>query len=256
MLTRQKTSAQVSNTHLAVSFAHNLFEVREAQRLRYRIFAEEMGARVPGHEQDIDCDLFDAYCDHLLVRDTGSNEVVGTYRLLCGAQARRIGGFYSDEEFDLTRLSRLRDAIVEVGRSCVHPGYRNGATIALLWSGIGDYMRRHGSRYLMGCASISLADGGHYAASVYEQLRKSSLGPVEYRVFPRHELPLETLDGTLQVSLPPLIKGYARLGSYVCGAPAWDPDFNTADLLLLLPVSRMEKRYARHFLETRHVSTQ
>lgn len=241
---------QASNTHLTASLARNLFEVREAQRLRYKVFAEEMGARVPGHEQGIDCDLFDAYCDHLLVRDTENSEVVGTYRMLSGAQACRLGGFYSDEEFDLTRISHLRDATVEVGRSCVHPDYRNGATIALLWSGIGEYMRRRRYQYLMGCASIGLADGGHYAASVYERLRKSSLSPVEYRVFPRRELPLATLDDTQEVPLPPLIKGYVRLGSYVCGAPAWDPDFNTADLLLLLPVSRMETRYARHFLKT------
>ncbi|MCW5605598.1 MAG: GNAT family N-acetyltransferase [Burkholderiales bacterium] len=250
MLVEQAVGRPTSSKPLAVSFARNIQEVREAQRLRYKVFAEEMGSRVPGREQGIDCDIFDAYCEHLLVRDTGTGEVVGTYRILDGAQARRTGGFYSDGEFDLTRIDHLRDATVELGRSCVHPDYRNGTTIALLWSGIGDYLRRYRYQYLMGCASVSMADGGSYAASVYEKLRQSCLSPIEYRVFPRRELPLETLSSIPGVPLPPLIKGYVRAGSYVCGAPAWDADFNTADLLLLLPVSRMSARYARHFIGT------
>ena len=235
---------------LVVSLAHHQHEVLEAQRLRYKIFAGEMGARVSGHELGIDRDLYDAHCEHLLVRDTDSNEVVGTYRILGGARARRLGGFYSDEEFDLTRLNQLRDDMAEVGRSCVHPDYRNGATIALLWSGLAHYMQTHGYRYLIGCASIAMNDGGHVAASIYHALERSSLSPVEYRVFPRCELPLEAYDRVPDVSLPPLIKGYIRVGAYICGAPAWDPDFNTADLLMMLPMSRIDPRYAKHFLKT------
>ena len=120
---------------LTVSFAQSEAEVREAQRLRYQVFAEEMGARLNTLEPGIDIDIFDSYCDHLLVRDHDTLEVVGTYRVLNPAQARKIGSYYAETEFDLTRLSHLYDRMVEVGRSCVHTDYRNGATIALLWSG-------------------------------------------------------------------------------------------------------------------------
>jgi putative hemolysin len=249
MLAKQWQARETSSKPLTVALAANVHEIREAQRLRYRVFAEEMGARVPGREQGIDCDIYDAWCHHLLVRDTESNEVVGTYRILNGAQARRLGGFYSDEEFDLTRLNPLRDVTVEVGRSCVHPDYRSGATIALLWSGIGAYMLQHDYQFLMGCASLGMADGGRSAASIYRRLAETHLSPIEYRVFPRNDLVLESGEPDADAELPPLVKGYLRLGSYVCGAPAWDPDFNTADLLMLLPLARMDARYTRRFLK-------
>lgn len=233
---------------LAVSYAIAATEVLEAQRLRYKVFAGEMGARLPNPRSGIDCDRYDAHCDHLLVRDTDSGEVVGTYRLLPGRKAREIGGFYADSEFDLTRLRHLREDTLEIGRSCVHPDYRSGATIARLWSGLFGYAMRQGYRYLMGSASLSMADGGHGAASVYRRLACGHLSPAEYRVFPRCELPLTALDCKVEALPPPLVKGYLRVGAYVCGAPAWDPDFNTADLLMLLPLSRTDARYARHFM--------
>lgn len=235
---------------LAVSFARSTVEVLEAQRLRYRVFAEELGARVPGAGLGIDCDFYDAHCEHLLVRDTGTGEVVGTYRLLPGLKAREIGSFYADSEFDLTRLRHLRDATVEIGRSCVHPDYRTGATIASLWSGLITFAGRHGYRYLIGCASLSMLDGGCTAASIYRRIARNHLSPVEYRVFPRCELPLAALSRDVDAVPPALVKGYLRVGAYICGAPAWDPDFNTADLMMLLPLSRMSTRYVRHFLRS------
>jgi putative hemolysin len=234
---------------LSVALARNVHEVREAQRLRYQVFTRELGARVPGREQGIDCDIYDAYCDHLLVRDTVTNEVVGTYRILSGAKARRIGGFYADGEFDLSRLNHLRDSMLEVGRSCVHPDYRNGAAIALLWSGLGEYALARRFQFLIGCASISVADGGRGAAGIFRRLRETSLSPVEYRVFPRSALPLDGMDPDPDVPVPALVKGYIRLGAYICGAPARDPNFNAADLLMLLPLARVTPRYARHFLK-------
>lgn len=233
---------------LSVSFAQTEEEVREAQRLRYSVFAEEMGARLPDAQSGLDRDLFDPFCEHLLVRDNDTLEVVGTYRLLTPQQARKLGSFYSQTEFDLTRLLHLSERMVEVGRSCVHPAYRSGATIALLWSGLARYMQQHGYDYLIGCASIPMADGGHAAASIFRHIGMEHMSPVEWRVFPRHRLPLESLDNTLNAPLPPLLKGYMRLGCYVCGEPAWDPDFNTADLMLILPLALMNQRYARHFL--------
>lgn len=238
-----------SRAGLVVQFARSMGEVLEAQRLRYRVFGEEMGARLASTEPGVDRDIFDPFCEHLLARDTESGEVVGTYRVLNGAQAKKIGGFYSDDEFDLTRLAHLRERLVEVGRSCVHPGYRHGGTIAMLWGGLAEYMSRHRHEYMMGCASVSMRDGGRLAASLYRRLAPEHLSPPEYRVFPRHRLPLEALEADLgSPPVPPLLKGYLRLGAWICGEPAWDPDFNTADLLILLPLSRVNPRYARHFL--------
>lgn len=234
--------------HLTFSFARTPSEVAEAQRLRYKVFSEEMGARLNSRD-GYDRDGFDAFCDHLLVRESGSNEVVGTYRILSPAMANEAGGYYSASEFDLSRLSHLFDRTVEIGRACVHPDYRNGGTISLLWAGLAKYMQINRYEYMIGCGSISMLDGGHHAASLYHRLQDSHLSPPEYRVFPHCPLPLESLNTGLQVNCPPLIKGYLRLGAYICGEPAWDPDFSTADLLIMLPLSRLSKRYATHFMK-------
>lgn len=233
---------RLSAPRLQLSFAKSEHEVREAQRLRFRVFAEEMGAQLHHSTSRIDKDIFDPYCEHLLVRDSASEEVAGTYRILTPALARRVGGFYAETEFDLIRLAHLYDRTAEVGRACVHPDYRSGMTLRLLWSGLIDYMQQRGYDYVIGCASISMADGGHGAASIYRRLRLEHLSPIEWRVFPRHPLQLEGLDSTRNTPLPTLIKGYMRLGCFICGDPAWDPDFNTADLLVMLPMSLMNKR--------------
>ena len=248
MLNQQALAQPRNKPRLSVSLARDEHEVREAQRLRYKVFAEELGAQLVPLEAGLDQDRFDAFCDHLLVRDCASGEVIGTYRILPPHQARRIGGYYSEQEFDFTRLAHLRDGMVEIGRSCVHPDYRGGAVITLLWSGLADYLRVRDYDYLMGCASIGMQDGGHTAASVYRQLAETRLAPAEWRVFPRHPLALAQLDSRQPVSTPPLIKGYLRVGAFVCGEPAWDADFNTADLMLLLSVKEMNQMYARHFM--------
>ena len=248
MLEARRDPRLESQRKLAVRLARGEAEVLEAQRLRYRVFAEEMGARLPGAAEGRDRDPFDAWCEHMLVTEEDTGEVVGTYRILTGETAKRVGGFYSDQEFDLTRLNHLRDRAVEIGRSCVHPDHRRGGVIALLWSGVLEYIQRTGYEYILGCASLSMVDGGHSAAAAFKQLRESHLSSVEYRVFPRCPLPLHELDQNATPSIAPLIKAYLRVGAHVCGEPAWDPDFNTADLLMLLPLSRMTARYARHFL--------
>lgn len=232
----------------SVGFARSDAERREAQRLRWRVFVEEMGARLRSREAGVDQDLFDPHCKHLLVRDEESGEVIGTYRLLAPHAARRVGCYYSETEFDLTRLQLLRPRMVEIGRSCVDPRHRAGTVIALLWSGVARYMLAHGYRYLAGCASISLADGGRAAAAAFQRMRAMSLAPIEYQVFPRAPLELDRIEAPDDVALPPLVKGYLRAGAYVCGEPAWDPDFNSADFFMFLPLSHVTARYARHFL--------
>ncbi|HJW02495.1 MAG TPA: GNAT family N-acyltransferase [Azospira sp.] len=238
-----------SSRNLSVGLATSEREVLEAQKLRHRVFAQELGAKLPSRTPGVDHDIYDPYCDHLVARDENTGEVIGTYRILSPANARKIGSYYTESEFDLTRLQHLRPRLVEIGRSCVHPDYRSGATITLLWAGLARYMLENQYDYLVGCASISMADGGHAAASLYNQLQQTHLSPLEYRVFPRCALPLEALDQHGPAETPPLIKGYLRAGAWICGEPAWDPDFNTADLPILLPVSRIDARYAKHFLE-------
>jgi putative hemolysin len=217
------------------------------ERLRNRCSARN--GRPPAGCERASITISDPFCEHLLVREGDAGEVVGTYRILTAEGARRVGGFYADDEFDLTRLQHIRGRSIEVGRACVHPDYRDGATIALLWSGLGRFIAESGHEFVIGCASIGMADGGHAAASLYNSFRVSAASPVEYRVFPRCPLPLAALDAGRDVPVPPLIKGYLRLGAFVCGDPAWDPDFNTADLFMMLPVDRLNHRYARHYLK-------
>jgi putative hemolysin len=237
-----------SQRRLYVNLAHTQAEIEEAQRLRYKVFAEEMGAQLSG-TGGLDIDGFDQFCDHLIVRDSGTNQVIGTYRILSPSKANEAGGYYSAGEFDLSRLSHLFDRTVEVGRACVHQNYRNGGTITMLWAGLAKYMQIHNYEYMIGCSSVSMSDGGHSAASLYNKLRDEYLSPLEYRVFARNPLPIQALHNNLQVACPPLIKGYLRLGAYICGEPAWDPYFNTADMLVMLPLSRINPRYAAHFLK-------
>lgn len=237
---------------LQVSWARHQDEVRQAQRLRYCVFVEEMGARLPEKLQGHDMDLFDDFCEHLLVRDEASQEVVGTYRVLTPAQARRIGSTYTDLEFDLTRLRFLRDRMVELGRSCVHPAHRHGGVILALWGALLQFMLRNRLDVMIGCASIPMqhrgVPGGHAAASIWHQLRQTHLADIEHHVTPRVALPVHELDASLAVEPPALVKGYLRLGAKVLGAPAWDPDFNCADLPMMMRVADLPARYRRHFM--------
>lgn len=248
MLDKRLDGAARRRRNLRVGLATCETEILEAQKLRYRVFAEELGAKLTSRTPGVDRDIYDPFCEHLIVRDEDQGRIVGTYRILAPDAARRVGGYYSENEFDLTRLQHLRGRLVEIGRSCIDADYRTGAVITLLWSGLARYMKERGHDYLVGCASISMADGGHLAASLYNQLKDRHLAPLEYRVFPRTALPLEKLNGDLAPEAPPLIKGYLRAGAWICGEPAWDPDFNTADLPILMPMNRVDDKYAKHFM--------
>ena len=186
------------------------------------------------------------------MRDQITQEVVGTYRLLTPAQATRVGSTYSDLEFDLTRLRSLRERMVELGRSCVHPDYRHGGVIMALWGELAEFMVRNKLDTMIGCASIPMLHNGvvsgDVAASIWHQLRKTHLAPIEHHVRPRLPLPVERLDCSLAVEPPALIKGYLRLGAKLLGAPAWDPGFNTADLPMLMRINDLPPRYRKHFL--------
>lgn len=183
----QLTAQSHVRHRLYVSLARNASEVAEAQRLRYQVFAEELGAQIASASHakttGLDIDGFDAFCDHLLVRESATHQVIGTYRILNPVQAFNAGGHYSAGEFDLSRLAHLFSSMVEVGRACVHQDYRSGGTITMLWAGLAKYMQTHNYEYMIGCGSVPIHDGGHIAASLYHKLKDDYLSPAEYRVF-------------------------------------------------------------------------
>ena len=249
--------------NLAVQWACCEEDVRQAQRLRYRVFATEMGAKLlppTGRMPGIDIDAFDPFCDHLLVRavshrDDDDGQLVGTYRVLAPDAARRAGGLYIDTEFDLTPLFGLRARAVELGRFCVHPSWRSGGVIVALWSALCSYMQVHRLETMIGCASVGLNDGGRSAAALWSRLRATHLVEPRWQVQPRIALPLASDGGPAaageagrMTSIPPLIKGYLRCGARLLGPPALDNAFNTADLPMMLHLSELAPRYRKHFL--------
>jgi len=221
--------------------------LREAQALRYRVFSTEFDAKLKGAELGLDMDDYDPHCSHIGVRDLNSGELVATTRLLDHQAAAGLGRFYSEEEFSLHGLTRLQGPLLEIGRTCVAPGYRNGATIAVLWSELAEVLNEGGYRYLMGCASIPMKDGGLQAQAVMQRLRERHLCTEHLRAEPRTPLPSLDLPGNVTAELPPLLKAYMRLGAKVCGEPCWDPDFQVADVFILLKRDELCPRYARHF---------
>lgn len=223
-------------------------DVAAAQALRHRVFAGELGARLDSPVPGRDVDRFDAHCDHLVVREDATGEIVGTYRMLPPQRARAAGGLYADGEFDLTNLDPLRPGIVETGRSCVHPDHRGGAVVGLVWAGLARYMLLTGHRWLIGCASVSLADGGTQAAAVWDRVRAKHLAPEEYRTVPHRPWDPAGAPAGRGGGIPPLLRGYLRLNTWVCGPPAHDPDFGVADFPVLLGMDHIDQRYLRFFL--------
>ncbi len=231
---------------LEVLVARDRDDIVRAQRLRYQVFAEELGA-VLDATQGIDRDVFDAFCEHLIVRERATGEVVGTYRLLLPEQAAELGGLYSDGEFVLDRLDSLRPQLVELGRSCVRADHRSGAVIMLLWSGLGALLAGTPLRYLIGCVSVSIRDGGDFAASLYHRLARTHAAEEPLRVWPRRRLELERLDHGLDVVPPPLFKGYLRAGARLLGEPHVDGQFACADFPVMLDLAALQSRYRRRF---------
>lgn len=245
-----------------VRFAQNSDDVAAAQALRYRVFYEEMGAT----PQSIlgptfkDTDGFDDICDHLLVVDTelpAAENVIGTYRLLRKDTAMRFGGFYSSDEYDLGPLIEGpwgSGGLLELGRSCVHPNYRNNGTIQLLWKGITNYINFYEIDVMFGCASfLGITPSDHALALSY--LHYNHLVPAEcwvkaqsdrfvnMRLIPQRDF--STRDAL--VRLPPLIKAYLRLGAFVGEGAVVDHVFGTTDVFIVLPVAKIPQRYLNRF---------
>ncbi|MBS8239398.1 GNAT family N-acetyltransferase [Marinobacter lipolyticus] len=249
-MSAQSVPATRPTRKLKAGITNDPATVEAAQRLRYRVFSEEydsdLGADTPG----IDADNFDRHCDHLVVTDETTGALVATTRVLHQNKVARTGGFYSEGEFELDAFYQLSGNIAELGRTCVHPEYRNGATITLLWATLAEYLVKHDVQYLIGCASISMADGGLKAWNIARYLQREFMADQAFRVTPRRELPhlAHPVAVDRPVDVPALIRAYMRLGARVCGEPCWDPEFRCADVLVVLEVSRLASRYSRHFM--------
>jgi len=233
----------------SVALAQEQHEIIACQRLRYRVFVDELGADIHTDIPGLDRDRFDAHCRHLMVQNQNTGELVATTRILLDEDADAAGRFYSESEFELGPVRALNARLMEIGRTCIHPAYRKGASLAMLWHGIARLVELHQVDYLMGCASIPMNQGEGYVRSVLEHLRRSHYSPPELRVKPRVTLPRTDAAGIEHVALPTLLKGYLRLGALVCGEPCWDPDFRVADAFVLVNRDHLARRYRRHFLK-------
>lgn len=219
-------------------------DILAAQRLRYRVFTEEYGARFDGIA-GIDSDKFDKHCRHLVVKDCATGQVIAYTRLLVAERARRAGSWYSASEFQLDMVDSLQGRVLEIGRTCVHPDYRSGAAIGVLWSKLAEILLTEDFRYLFGCASVPLADPA--AAAILADLAAREETDARFRVHPL--LPVPALPaGEASAKLPPLLRTYLSMGAKVCGAPCWDPDFHCADVFVLVDVEAIPARYKRHFM--------
>lgn len=255
---------------LEVRLAQAPAEVRQAQKLRYRVFYEE-GSATPNPAQLLsrrDFDTYDAICDHLLVidhatRERGAPAVVGTYRLLRQSLAENYGGFYTAGEFEIGPLiARHRELkFLELGRSCVMAPYRNKRTVELLWHGIHAYVSQNHCDVLIGCASIEGTDPRRLALPL-SFLHHYSHTPEAWhaRALPQRYVEMnllskEAIDPKEALrALPPLLKGYLRLGAYIGAGAVIDKEFGTTDVLVVLPFSVIQKRYFEYFDLTRRAA--
>jgi putative hemolysin len=256
---RTSPATPVQGLPLEVRLACSQSEIRAAQELRYRVFFEEMGARPAPAVAALKCDFdqYDAVADHLLVIDKakrGADAVVGTYRLIQREAAEKVGGFYTANEFDIAPLLAYPGRLLELGRSCVASEYRSRAALQLLWQGIASYIAANDIDLLFGCASLPGLLPEMMATDL-SYLHHFHLAPPELRVSAlsanRVETNLIAKDKILArkafAGLPPLIKGYLRLGGFIGEGAAMDKDFGTIDVCLMVPMKQIDQRYGRHY---------
>ncbi len=219
-------------------------------QLRFAVFANEMGAEVRGAESGIDKDEFDDHCRHLIVMDNHSGRIIATTRLLDNNGRHAVGSFYSETEFDLSKILNSQHRFMEVGRTCIHPDYRRGAALAMLWQGIAKLVLSEQIEYLIGCASVQLSLGDRYLRALMQQVREHHFTPEHLRVRPLVPLRLLPEDPMPDnVIMPTLLKGYLRQGALICGEPYLDAAFGVADVFVLLDCKHISARYTRHFLD-------
>jgi putative hemolysin len=231
--------------------------IEAAQRLRYDVFTSTPGfALATAGAEHIDVDRFDEYCDHLLVRDDDTGELVGCYRMLAPAGAIAAGGLYTETEFDVRAFDPLRPSLVEMGRAVVRDGHRNGGVVLLMWAGILAYLDRYDYDYVTGCVSVPIGDEsdgevpGSQLRGVRDFILSRHAAPPQYRVHPYRPVrvdgvAIDDIPPPPRPSVPPLMRGYLRLGAQVCGEPAHDPDFGVGDFCVLLDKRHADTRYLK-----------
>lgn len=231
--------------------------IEAAQRLRHDVFTSEPGFEFKGdgHCSGLDADRFDEHCDHLLVREDNSGELVGCYRMLPPPGAIAAGSLYTATEFDVAGLDPLRPSLVEMGRAVVREDHRNGGVVLLMWAGILAYLDRCGYDYVTGCVSVPVQGSadeapGTQIRGVRDFVRRRHAAPAEFTVYPYRPVTvdgkgLDDIDPPARVAVPPLMRGYLRLGAQVCGEPAHDPDFGVGDFPALLDKRQADTRYLR-----------
>ena len=238
-----------SPAQYTMRLAKSLPEIRAAQTLRFEVFNLELNEGLQeSFATGRDEDPFDAVCDHLVVEHLPSGKVVGTYRLQTGTNAERCLGYYSAQEFEFEVFSPFRNEIIELGRACVHRQHRNLVVLGLLWKGIAAYAQKHGSRYLLGCSSLTSQDPLE-GASAYADLCRRHLAPVQYRTRPLSvfECPLQELASEAP-KIPKLLRAYLTIGAKICGPPALDRHFKTIDFLTLLDLRGLSAVVRERFL--------
>ncbi len=221
-------------------------DLHAAQSLRFMVFNLELNEGLDQSYVTLrDADPFDAVCDHLLVEEVSTGEVVGTYRLQAGPMAQRNLGYYSAQEFDFSPFEPVRAEVVELGRACVHRDHRNLMVLSMLWRGIADYARDHGCRYLVGCSSLTSQDPRD-GASVYLSLGPDYLVEARFRTHPlvEYACPLDRL-AVVPPRLPPLLRAYLSFGARICGAPAMDREFKTIDFLTWMDLQTLSESARR-----------
>ncbi|MEV6656317.1 GNAT family N-acetyltransferase [Nocardia fluminea] len=253
VLTAPAPDSGVGKSRYSLVVASDAEHREAAQRLRYQVFASEPGFQMPANATGLDADKFDEHCDHLLVRDEFCEQFVGCYRMLPPDKVDAAGGYYTATEFDLTQLDPTGNRIVEMGRACVVPDHRNGSVLTLMWAGILHYIQLTGYDWVMGCVSVPMQDSptdpaGVNVRGVRDQLLGRHACDPERRVHPYNPvivdgLSLDQMTPPSRPKMPPLLRGYLRLGAEICGEPAHDPDFAVADFVALLGMETINTRY-------------
>ena len=251
----------VEQEQYLIKFAETEEEIEAAMRLRYEVFNLEQGKGLDSANlNQIDQDEFDEHCLQLVIVEKKTSRIVGTYRVHLGVVAKTELGLYSAREYNIEGIDDIIDEVIEVGRSCVHPDFRNGSVIGLLWSGISATLVRSGLRYLLGCVSLETVDPD-VGWALYEYFKNRDKLSSELKATPvaGFELPepdpenVKELLGEKKVALmkniPPLFKGYLRLGVGVCGEPLLDKEFGTIDFLILLDLEELPEKYYKHFFK-------
>lgn len=253
MTSRPLSAAGGASEKYSLVLSDDLDHRVAAQRLRYDVFASEPGFAIPRAHDGRDADRFDDYCDHLLVRDNSTDTFVGCYRMLPPDAAIEAGGYYTATEFDLRALDPAASRVVEMGRAVVHPDHRSGSVLGLMWAGILHYLEVTGFEWVMGCVSVPMQSApgepiGANVRGVRDQLLSRHGSAPDRRAVPYNPVVVDgvglaDITAPARITMPPLLRGYLRLGAHICGEPAHDPDFGVADFVAVLGLHEANTRY-------------